>query len=98
MIRDVEGAFLSGDPALVYQHTQTLIKMVRELFTETARLRFSLHFGTFLCDRCTGLQAGPGVAATCFQMRECHFGHLREGETHPSRRHLDVLARLTGDE
>jgi hypothetical protein len=31
------------------------------------------------------LRAGPGVAATCFQIRQCHYRSLKETEVSAKR-------------
>ena len=84
-------SFQTGNPAVVYGEAEKLIAAYRELLGEAARLRYKLNFGTAVCENCDGLHAGPGVIATCYQVRECHFTNLREAPT----RHLRVLDHLT---
>jgi hypothetical protein len=77
--------------------TQHLIEALREVIADAARLRFDTNFATPVCDRCEGLNAGPGVIATCFQLRQCHYGNVSEDSITPrQRRVLDVMQRLSG--
>ena len=78
---------------MVYQAATTLVDRYREQGVELAKARFKLNFGTALCENCDGLRAGPGVTATCFQVKQCHFDNFRE-DNHP--RHLRVLNSLLG--
>jgi len=87
-------AFGTGDPDLSYQAAVHLIEKYREQAIDLAKARYKLNFGTSLCDNCDGLRAGPGVTATCFQVKQCYFDNFRE-DPHP--RHLRVLQTLMGD-
>lgn len=86
-------AFTTGEPELVYQAALVLIERHREQGVELARVRFKLNFGSAVCDNCEGLRAGPGVTATCFQMKLCYFDNFREVED-AQPRHLRVLQTL----
>lgn len=88
-------AFHTGDPAQVYEAAVALIERHREQGVELAKTRFKLNFGSALCENCDGLRAGPGVTATCFQVKQCYFDNFRE-DNHP--RHLRVLQALLGDQ
>ncbi len=46
-------------------------------------MRFRLNFGTPICDRCDGLKVGPGVVATCFQVRQCNYDNVKQGAMTP---------------
>lgn len=81
---DAEGAFSAG---------MALVSAYRELWVEAARLRFRINFGSSLCENCEGLKAGPGVVATCFQVRQCSYSNVREDAV--SARHLQVINRLS---
>ena len=76
-------SFQTGDPAIAYEATRKLAEAYRSLLLETAKLRFLHNLGTSVCNQCDGLHAGPGVTATCWQLRQCHYGNLREDETTP---------------
>lgn len=86
-------AFTTGEPELVYQAALVLVDRYREQGIELAKARFKLNFGSAMCDNCDGLRAGPGVTATCFQMKLCYFDNFRE-DAQP--RHLRVLQTLLG--
>jgi hypothetical protein len=57
-------------------------------------MRYKLNFGTERCLDCDGLRAGPGVVATCFQVQQCNYTNIKEGEVSP--RHLRVIETLAG--
>ncbi len=57
---------------------QGLLKLSKEAVLEAARTRFRHNFGTSVCQRCEGLKAGPGVVATCFQVRQCYYDNFKE--------------------
>lgn len=44
---------------------------------EAARARFRVNFGTDVCERCEGLRVSEGVAATCFQVKLCHYDNVK---------------------
>jgi hypothetical protein len=59
---------------------------------EAGQLRFRINFGTPICHNCTGLKAGPGVLATCFQVQQCNYANIKEGElTDKQQRLLETL-------
>lgn len=92
LVAGIQSAFLTGDPHVAYQATQRLVAAHRSLQTEAAKLRFQVNFGTARCDNCTGLHAGPGVVATCFQVKRCDFSNIRAGsEDSVLRRLVDGL-------
>jgi hypothetical protein len=86
-------AFQIGDPALAYQAALLLIEAFREQTHELARLRFTLNFGSPVCENCDGLKAGPGVLATCYQTKQCNFDNIKDNA---NPRHLRVLNTLLG--
>lgn len=70
-----------------------VVEVCGGLISECARLRFELNFGGPLCENCDGLRAGPGVTATCFQVRRCDFSNLKEGDVTPKQsRVIDVFS------
>lgn len=73
-------AFASGDPAQAWAVTQELLDLARTTVLDGARWRFKANFGTAACEGCKGLQAGEGVQATCFQVRQCYYDNFRTGE------------------
>ena len=85
-------AFEDGDPAKAFAAATRLVEAYRALTLEAAKLRFTLNFGSAACTSCDGLHAGPGIAATCFQMKQCHYSNLKEEEGSP--RQLRVLRTL----
>jgi len=62
------------------------------MHAEAARLRFKVNFGTAVCESCDGLKAGPGIVATCFQIRRCNYENVREGG--PSDPHRRIIQSL----
>ena len=88
----LEQAFQSGDASLAYESGLRLTEAYRALWFEAANLRFRLNFGSPLCEHCEGLKAGAGVVATCFQVRQCNFDNIKEGQVTP--RQQRVLDRL----
>lgn len=85
-------AFEAGDPAQAYDAAVQLIDAHDRLMTEASVLRYRLNFGTPVCENCDGLKAGPGVVATCFQIRRCNYGNVKDGDVTPKQ--LRVLQRL----
>jgi len=81
-------AFLKGDPEAVYAAAMDLSAAYREVMAEAARLRFQVNFGSKVCDGCDGLRAGPGVLATCFQVKRCNFTNIKEGSESPIQQRL----------
>lgn len=86
-------AFETGDPTIAFEAAKRLVEAHRALTLDAAKLRFTHNFGTPACNTCDGLHAGPGVVATCFQMKQCHYSNLKEGEGNP--RMLRVLRALS---
>jgi len=78
----------------VWAASQKLIQFGREAVTEAAKARFKANFGGPFCSRCEGLKAGPGIAATCFQVQQCYFDNFKED---PSPKQELVVRRLLGD-
>lgn len=72
-----------------------MIERYREQGVELAKARFEVNFGSARCENCDGLRAGPGVTATCFQVKLCYFDNFR-ADNDP--RHLRVLKTLLGGE
>jgi hypothetical protein len=64
-----------------------------EALTEAASQRYRANFGTDTCLNCDGLKAGPGVIATCFQVRRCNFDSIHDGSE--SSQQLRILTRLS---
>lgn len=89
---DLLRVFNTGNPAAVWEQAKRLVAAFRAQQLEIARLRFRVNFGTMVCENCDGLKAGPGVVATCFQAKQCHFSNIREGIG--SARHLQILDGL----
>lgn len=81
-------AFHAGDPERAYEAALDLRRAYHEAMTEAARLRFKLHFGSATCDRCSGLVAGPDVAATCFQVRLCNYTNVKIGDADLQQRNI----------
>ena len=73
-------AFYAGDVELAFIAAKELTDAYHEALVEASRLRFKVNFGTERCTNCTGLRAGPGVAATCYQVKRCDYSHIREGK------------------
>ena len=73
---------------MAYDAGVRLASAYQALWTEAAQLRFRLNFGTPICDRCDGLKAGPGVSATCFQLRQCTYDNVKEGDATPKQRRV----------
>jgi len=78
-------AFEHGDPEVVYQAALDLKVAYKEAMLEGAKLRFKLNFGTPFCEECDGLRAGPGVIATCFQIKRCDYTSLKDGNQDPDQ-------------
>jgi hypothetical protein len=84
-------AFEAGRPDLAWETSQKLIHLAREAVLEAARSRFKVNFGSTRCDHCEGLRAGPGVVATCFQVRQCYYDNIKGT---PSSKQELVVRRL----
>lgn len=85
-------AFEVGDPTLAYDAALQLIDAHDRLMTEASAMRYRLNFGTPVCENCDGLKMSPGVVATCFQIRRCNYGNVKDGDVTPKQ--LRVLRRL----
>lgn len=79
-------SFKTGDPQQVYDAFRTLVGAYRDVVHEAGRLRFLVHFGSARCESCEGLKAGPGVVATCHQVRVCNFTNIKEGDIRKEHR------------
>lgn len=86
-------SFKTGNPELVYGAATALVEAFRQTKREVAKERFRANFGTRVCDNCEGLKAGPGVLATCFQVRLCNYSNIKESDQNPKQ--LRVLSHLT---
>lgn len=73
-------AFETGDPQQAFQASGDVGRLLLETEEEAARLRFKVTFGSPACERCEGLTTGPGVVATCFQVKRCRYTNVKEGE------------------
>jgi hypothetical protein len=62
-----------------------------EVTTDAAKSRFKLNFGTARCQNCTGLQAGPEVAATCYQVQQCYYTNFRGDKLTPKQARIASL-------
>lgn len=74
--------------------TQSLLTLARQAVQDAASARFKVNFGTSPCDSCDGLKAGPGVVATCFQVKQCYYTNLKTTDESP--KHERILSRLVG--
>lgn len=72
-----------------------LVEAHQALWNEAAHLRFQVNFATPACESCDGLKAGPGVVATCFQVRRCNYSNVKEGDASPKQ--LRVIQSLLED-
>ena len=87
-------AFNEGNPEKAWEVSQRLLDFASDLVIESAKYRFKLNFGTDLCRTCTGLKAGPGVAATCYQVQQCTYSHIRADALNPRQARLvDLLGK-----
>lgn len=85
--------FLNGNFETAYRIAQELQIAYHEALLEASQQRFKVNFGGPMCDNCSGLKAGPGVLATCFQVKRCNFDSVREGtESLVQLRVLEQLA------
>jgi hypothetical protein len=74
----LDNGFASGDPEVVWGCTQEVLREFDRLEQDSAKLRFQVNFGTSVCNRCEGLTAGPGVVATCFQVKQCRYTNVKD--------------------
>jgi hypothetical protein len=79
-------AFTDGDPEKAWVHARELIQISQGLVIEAGKARFEANFGSDKCNNCDGLKTGPGVVATCFQIRQCYFTNVKEGDVGPRKR------------
>ncbi len=93
---ELTAAFQGGDPGKVWELSRQLVELAKETVAEAARARFKVNFGSPRCDSCEGLKAGPGVAATCFQVRQCFYDNLKQGDLTPKQRR--VLKLFSGSD
>lgn len=86
--------FRQGKPAEVHKVASELLTLTRGLVLEAARSRFEKNFGSTQCNDCDGLKAGPGVAATCFQVRQCFFSNIKDQDVSPKQERLiEILSK-----
>lgn len=72
--------------------------LARNLVLEAGKARFEKNFGTARCESCEGLKAGPGVLATCFQVRQCFFTNIKTSDTTPKQEKLiQILSKGSKD-
>lgn len=84
----IQEAFTTGDPQQVWVQVRELVHLSKNLVRESAEVRFKNNFGTEVCERCDGLKAGPGVAATCYQIRQCYYTNKKVDATTPKQAQL----------
>ncbi len=98
LIESLESSFTRGDPQAAYNGFLALSATCREMVVEAAQLRFKVNFGTPVCENCDGLKAGPGVVATCFQVRRCNYSNVKDTEiTGRQLRVIDALGLHVSD-
>lgn len=86
--------FRQGRPAEVHRVAAELLALTRDLVLEAARARFEKNFGSSQCEGCTGLKAGPGVVATCYQVRQCFYTHFTDQDgSSRQERLIEILSR-----
>ena len=83
-----KAAFQNAAPARVWELVQQLLALSHEIVVEAGQARFQANFGTEVCEKCDGLKAGKGVTATCFQLKRCYYGNLKETDTSPKQRQI----------
>lgn len=88
---DLLNAFKAGSPQLAWEKAQELSSLAKEALRQAAKDRFKVNFGTDVCNACDGLKVGPGVLATCFQIRQCNYSNVKS--TTP--RQETLITRLT---
>lgn len=72
----------------MWQRIQNFIHEVRQFSNAAARDRFRQNLGTPVCENCDGLKAGPGVAATCFQRKQCFYTNWKATDVTASQHGL----------
>lgn len=70
------------------QLTQELMGLARSLVVEAAQARYEKNFGGPKCESCAGLKAGPGVLATCFQIKRCYYDNVKTADASPRQQRL----------
>lgn len=85
-------AFVDGEFETAYASAQQLADAYHEALLESSQLRFKVNFGTERCANCTGLHAGPGIIATCYQIQRCDYANVKEGQEGPRKKR--ILQRL----
>jgi hypothetical protein len=85
----LKAAFATGNPETAWDAACAVISYSKEAIDDAAKWRFQATFGTTPCDTCDGLHIGPGVVATCFQVKRCTYGPVRDDVAH--RRVIDSL-------
>lgn len=97
-LRDFEAelyrAFSKGDPEGAYLVASDLLFAYQAILKEVAQLRFRVNFASPVCENCEGLRAGPGIAATCYQVRQCNYTNIKENQSDP--RVLRVIQSFSG--
>lgn len=78
----------------MWEVSRRLVEMSKGAVAEAGRVRFKVNFGTSRCDHCEGLKAGPGVVATCFQVRQCYYDNVKQGDITPKQ--ARVLKTILG--
>lgn len=73
-----------------------LLRELRAFSNDAARDRYVKNFGSPQCESCEGLRAGPGVVATCFQIKQCFFTNKKSIDV--SRTQKSVIEGLTSGE
>jgi hypothetical protein len=76
-----------------WEAAKKLIEASHHLQKEAATARFNANFGTEACNHCDGLKAGPDVAATCFQIRQCYYTNLKVGADTKQTRLIEKLSK-----
>jgi len=84
-------AYQQAQPSVAWSLTTDMLTLSRKFLTEAAKARFRVNFGTDVCERCDGLRAGEGVAATCYQQKLCYFDNFKKTPTHRRRGIIEDL-------
>lgn len=87
----IEAAFREGDPSAAWLVVQALLNWSGDLVVDAAKSRFTANFGTNQCQNCSGLKAGPGVAATCYQVKQCYYSNFRVDGLSPKQARMAEL-------
>lgn len=81
-------AFSKGDPERAWFLSKEILTLAKAAVIESAKSRYSNNFGTPVCESCEGLKVGPGVTATCFQVRQCYYDSFRSETLSPKQARL----------